>query len=38
MGIDQAIVTMPNVTDLEPFDLLAAEIIPVVEQIEVVGR
>jgi hypothetical protein len=29
---------MPNVTDLEPFDLLATEIIPVVKQIEVVGR
>jgi len=38
MGIDQAIVYMPNVTDLEPFDLLATEIIPVVEQIEVAGR
>lgn len=38
MGVDQAIVNMPNVTDLEPFDLLATEIIPVVEQIEVAGR
>jgi hypothetical protein len=38
MGIDQAIVNMPNVTDLEPFDLLATEIIPVVEKIEVAGR
>jgi Luciferase-like monooxygenase len=38
MGIDQAIVNMPNVTDLEPFDLLANEIIPAVEQIEVAGR
>jgi alkanesulfonate monooxygenase SsuD/methylene tetrahydromethanopterin reductase-like flavin-dependent oxidoreductase (luciferase family) len=27
MGIDQAIVNMPNVTDLEPFDLLATEIL-----------
>lgn len=38
MGIDQAIVNMPNVSDLEPFDLLASEIMPVVEQIEVAGR
>jgi F420-dependent oxidoreductase-like protein len=38
MGIDHAIVNMPNVTDLEPFDLFANEIIPVVEQIEVAGR
>jgi F420-dependent oxidoreductase-like protein len=38
MGIDQAIFNMPNITDLEPFDLLATEIIPVVEQIEVAGR
>lgn len=38
MGIDQAIVNMPNVTDLEPFDLLTTEIIPVVEQIAVAGR
>jgi F420-dependent oxidoreductase-like protein len=38
MGVDQAIVNMPNVADLEPFDLLANEIIPIVEQIEVAGR
>jgi F420-dependent oxidoreductase-like protein len=38
IGIDQAIFNMPNVTDLEPFELLAAEIIPIVEQIEVAGR
>ena len=38
MGIDQALVNMPNVTDLEPFDLLANEVIPAVEQIEVAGR
>ncbi|HEX7735539.1 MAG TPA: LLM class F420-dependent oxidoreductase [Ktedonobacteraceae bacterium] len=38
MGIDQAIVNMPNVTDLEPFDLLSNEIIPVVEQLAVAGR
>ena len=38
MGIDQAIFSMPNVYDLEPFDLLATEIIPVVENIQVAGR
>jgi F420-dependent oxidoreductase-like protein len=38
IGIDQAIFNMPNVTDLEPFELLATEIIPIVEQIEVAGR
>jgi len=37
-GIDQAIFSMPNVTDLEPFDLLADKIIPAVEKIQVVGR
>jgi F420-dependent oxidoreductase-like protein len=38
MGIDQAIFNMPNVSDLEPFDLLANEIVPVVEKIPVAGR
>jgi len=38
MGIDQAIVSLPNVADLAPFDLFATEIIPAVEQIEVAGR
>jgi len=38
MGIDQAIFSMPNVYDLEPFDLLATEIIPEVEKIHVAGR
>lgn len=38
LGIDQVIFNTPNVTDLELFDLLATEIIPVVEQIEVTGR
>jgi len=38
LGIDQAIVNMPNVSDLEPFDLLASEIIPAIAQIEVAGR
>ena len=38
MGIDQAIFNMPNVADLEPFDLLATEIVPAVEKIQVAGR
>ncbi len=38
MGIDHALINMPNVADLEPFDLFANEVIPVVEQIEVAGR
>ncbi len=38
MGIDQAIFSLRNVHDLEPFDLLATEIVPVVEKIPVAGR
>jgi F420-dependent oxidoreductase-like protein len=38
LGIDHAIFNMPNVTDVEPFDLFANEVIPVAEQIEVAGR
>jgi F420-dependent oxidoreductase-like protein len=38
MGIDQAIFNMPNVYDLEPFDLLATQIVPEVEKIRVAGR
>ena len=38
MGIDQAIFSMPNVFELEPFDLLATEIVPAVEKIPVAGR
>ena len=38
LGIDQAIVYMPNVADLEPLDLLATRIIPEVEKMEVAGR
>lgn len=38
LGIDQAIFSMPNVSELEPFDVLANEIVPVVEKIKVVGR
>jgi F420-dependent oxidoreductase-like protein len=38
MGIDQTLVNLPNVADLEPFELFATEIIPAVEQMEVAGR
>jgi len=38
IGIDQAIFSMPNVYEAEPFDLLATEIIPQVEKIRVAGR
>jgi len=38
MGIDQVIFNMPNVYDLEPFDLLATEIVPAIEKIQVAGR
>jgi F420-dependent oxidoreductase-like protein len=38
MGIDHAIVNMPHVEDLEPFELYANEVIPEVEKFEVSGR
>lgn len=38
MGIDQAIFSLPNVSELEPFDLLATEIVPAAEKIKVAGR
>ena len=38
LGVDQAIFSLLNVTELEPFDLLAAEIIPQVEKISTAGR
>jgi F420-dependent oxidoreductase-like protein len=38
LGIDQAIFSMPNVYDLDVFDLLATEVIPAVEKIAVAGR
>ncbi len=38
MGIDQAIFNMPNVSEAEPFELLATEVVPVVEKIKVAGR
>jgi len=37
-GFDQVIFHMPNMTHLEPFDLLATRIIPEVEHIPVAGR
>ncbi len=38
LGIDQAIVNMPNVYDLNVFDLFATEVIPEVNKIAVAGR
>jgi F420-dependent oxidoreductase-like protein len=38
MGFDQAIVSLPNVHELEPFDLLATEIVPEVSKIIPAGR
>ncbi len=38
MGVDQAIVNMPNVSDPGVFDLLGAEVIPEVEKLPVAGR
>ena len=38
LGIDQALFSLPNVHDLEPFDLLATEVIPAVTKITPAGR
>lgn len=38
LGIDQAIFSMSRVSALEPFDLLATEVVPQVEKIRVAGR
>jgi F420-dependent oxidoreductase-like protein len=38
LGVDQAIVNMPNVADLEPFDLLATAVIPEVTRLPVARR
>lgn len=38
LGVDQAIFSLQNVSELEPFDLLATEIVPVAEKIAVAGR
>ncbi|HEY2702556.1 MAG TPA: LLM class F420-dependent oxidoreductase [Candidatus Dormibacteraeota bacterium] len=37
-GIDHAIVNMANVIDAEPFEVLAAEVIPAVAKLRVAGR
>ena len=37
-GIDQAIFSLQNVADAEPFEVLATQIIPEVEKIKVTGR
>ncbi|HJT55782.1 MAG TPA: LLM class F420-dependent oxidoreductase [Ktedonobacteraceae bacterium] len=38
LGIDQAIFSLRNVSDLEPFDLLMTEIVPAVSKIVPAGR
>ena len=38
LGVDQAIFSLQNVSDLESFDLLATEIVPAAEKIAVAGR
>lgn len=38
LGIDQAILNMPNVYDLDVFDLFATEVIPEVNKLAVAGR
>jgi F420-dependent oxidoreductase-like protein len=38
MGIDEGIVNMPNVADLEVFDVLAEQVIPEVTKLAVAGR
>ena len=35
LGVDQAIISLQNVTDLEPFELLATHIVPAVERMAV---
>ena len=38
LGIDQAIFSLQNVYDIEPFDLLANEVVPAAKNIQVAGR
>ena len=38
LGIDHAIFSLPNAHEQEPFELLAAEVIPAVQKIPVAGR
>ena len=37
-GIDHAIVSMPNVHEPEPFEVLASEVVPAIERMAVAGR
>jgi hypothetical protein len=37
-GIDQAIFSLQNVQDAEPFEILATEVVPAAEKIRVAGR
>lgn len=38
LGIDQAIFNMPNVHEIEPFDILRDEVVPAAQEIRVAGR
>ncbi|HZS75071.1 MAG TPA: LLM class F420-dependent oxidoreductase [Ktedonobacteraceae bacterium] len=38
LGFDQAIFSLRNVSEIEPFDLIANDIVPVVEKIQPAGR
>jgi len=38
LGVDQAIFSLRNVHDLEPFDLLATLVVPAAEKIQTAGR
>ncbi|HEU5347974.1 MAG TPA: LLM class F420-dependent oxidoreductase [Ktedonobacterales bacterium] len=38
LGFDQAIISMPNVSEPDAFDLLAREVIPAVSELPVAGR
>ena len=38
LGVDHALFSLQNVSDLEPFDVLANEVVPAVEKIAVAGR
>ena len=38
LGFDQAIFSLQNVSEIEPFDLLATEVVPQAEMIRVAGR
>jgi hypothetical protein len=38
LGIDQAIFSLRNEYELEPFDVLATEVVPAAEKLAVAGR